>query len=235
MVKLSNHRIDFKPCGPYESVYQTVCIGNTSDTPCIFKVLQDSTNTFRAFPQLGLIKGKSFALITYEFSPKTARFFNFASQIIFNNSSSNLQTVHLQGCSYAPQISFPQDKLFFPPIYSGVSQHQKFSIKNESRIPLEYEWRVPEKYNNEVNLQPVKACLMPNQIQEIHATFTALKKKNYEISVPLVAKNQFDHLKHEVGFFNPGSGMNQAQMSTSHEGVMQIKKSIQIIGAGNDG
>jgi hypothetical protein len=75
MVKISQHNLDFKPCGPFESVYQ---------------ILQDSTQTFNAFPSLGLIPGKSFALVTYEFSPKTARFFNFASQIIFNNSSANL-------------------------------------------------------------------------------------------------------------------------------------------------
>jgi len=39
MVKISNHKLDFKPCGPYESVYQTVTLTNSSDTPVIFKVL----------------------------------------------------------------------------------------------------------------------------------------------------------------------------------------------------
>jgi hypothetical protein len=53
--------------------------------------------------------------------------------------------------------------------------------------------------------------MMPNQVQEIFATFTALKKKNYEISIPLIAKNLFDYAKHEVGFFNPGSGLNMTQ------------------------
>jgi hypothetical protein len=210
MVKLSHKKLDFKPCGPFESVYQTVTLSNSSDTPVIYKVLQDSTGTFSAYPPLGLIKGKSFALITYEFSPKTARFFNFASQVIFNNSSANLQTVHLQGCCYAPQLAFSQDKLFFPPIYSGVSQHQKFTIKNESRVPLEYDWHVPQKYTNEVSIAPCTSVLMPNQVQEIHATFTALKKKHYEIAVPLSIKNQFDYTKHEVGFFNPGSGLNMS-------------------------
>lgn len=95
-----------------------------------------------------------------------------------------------------------------------MSQHQKFNIKNESRVPLEYEWRVPEKYTNEVSLQPVKSVLMPNQVQEIFATFTALKKKHYEISAPLTAKNLFDYVKHEVGFFNPGSGLNMVNAKT---------------------
>jgi len=97
--------------------------------------------------------------------------------------------------------------LFFPPIFAGVSQRQKFSIKNNSRVPLEFDWKVPEKYVNEVSLNPVTTVLMPNQEQAIVATFTALKKKNYEIIVPLNVKNLFDYAKHFVGFFNPGSGL----------------------------
>lgn len=66
------------------------------------------------------------------------------------------------------------------------------------------------------------------------ATFTALKKKHYEITVPLNVKNMFDHAKNEVGYFNPGSGLNM-HSSINQEGLVAIKKSIQIIGAGNDG
>jgi hypothetical protein len=58
---------------------------------------------------------------------------------------------------------------------------------------------------------------MPNQVQEIFATFTALKKKHYEINAPLTAKNLFDFVKHEVGFFNPGSGLNMTQSKTNHQ------------------
>ena len=65
----------------------------------------------------------------------------------------------------------------------------------------------------------MKAILLPNQVQEIFATFTALKKKNYEISVPLIAKNLFDYAKHEVGFFNPGSGLNISGTNKTHEGI----------------
>ena len=119
-----------------------------------FKVLQDSTNTFKAFPPVGLIAGQSFALVCFEFSPKQPRFYNFASQFIFNNSSANMQQVVLQGYCYAPAISFPQDKLFFPPSYQGVQAKQSFKVKNDSRIPLEYEWRVPDKYRNEVSFEP---------------------------------------------------------------------------------
>ena len=68
MVKISpSNKVTFPPCGVSESVYQTVQIVNTSDTPVFFKILQDSTKTFRAFPPIGMINGKSFSLICFEF------------------------------------------------------------------------------------------------------------------------------------------------------------------------
>ena len=45
----------FPSCGPNESVYQTIQIQNTSDTPVYYKMLKDSTNTFKAYPSEGLI------------------------------------------------------------------------------------------------------------------------------------------------------------------------------------
>lgn len=80
MVKVSpSNKITFLPCGPNESTYQTIQIVNTSDTPVFYKMLQDSTKTFRSFPSTGIIPGKSFGIICFEFSPKQPRFYNFTA------------------------------------------------------------------------------------------------------------------------------------------------------------
>jgi hypothetical protein len=44
-------------------------------------------------------------------------------------------------------------------------------------------------------------------------------------------------VKHQVGFFNPGSGLTLTgtNKALSDEGIVIIKQAIQIIGAGNDG
>ena len=101
------------------------------------------------------------------------------------------------------------DKLFFPPIYKGVSSKQQLNLKNESRIPLKYEWKVPEKYRNEIKFSPTTAFLLPNEETKVVATFTALKKKDYHINVPIYARNIYDHVKNSVGFYNPGSGLHK--------------------------
>ena len=75
------------------------------------------------------------------------------------------------------------------------------------------------------------------------ANFTALKRKKYEITVPMFAKNLYDRVKHQVGFFAPGSGLHLAQtqsggvvpiVQAADEGITQIRQAIQIIGAGSD-
>ena len=48
---------------------------------------------------------------------------------------------------------------------------------------------------------------MPNEATDVFAVFTALRRKEYQITVPLFTKNLFDILKNSVGFFAPGSGL----------------------------
>ena len=155
-----------------------------------------------------MINGKSFTLICFEFQPKQPRAYNFTAQCVFNHSASNIQSIHLLGQCYAPALSLGNNaKLFFPPTFIGVSSKQKLAIKNDSRIPLEFEWKVPEKYKTEVQFDPPKAYLLPNEETKVTTTFTPLKKKEYIIDIPVYAMNTYDHVKNMIGFYNPGSGL----------------------------
>lgn len=121
--------VNFPSCGPGESVYQTVQIHNTSDTPVYYKILQDSTQTFKAYPHVGLIHGKSFSIVCFEFNPRQPRDYNFLAQFIFNHNPSNIQKVNLLGHCYEPALALSNDsKLFFPPIFKGVSSKQQLFV-----------------------------------------------------------------------------------------------------------
>lgn len=220
MVKISpSNKIVFPAAAVNESVYQTVQIVNTSDTPVYFRILADPTKTFRSFPQIGIINGKSFSLICFEFLPKTARFFNFTAQCMFNHSAANIHSIHLVGYCYSPALTLANNaKLFFPPTFMGVSSKQRFNIKNDARIPVEFEWKVPDKYKTEVVFEPSRAYLQPNEVTKVLTTFTPLKKKEYMIDIPVYASNVQDHIKNMIGFYNPGSG---AMMQTITKAQMK--------------
>jgi len=120
----------------------------------------------------------------------------------------------------------------------GVQAKQKFKVKNDSRIAVEYDWRVPEKYQNEVSFEPTHALLQPNETIEVCANFTPLKKKEYQITVPLFARNLFESKKTQVGYYNPGSAsLIEAHTDSiiSQNNYKIATKNIMIIGAGSDG
>jgi hypothetical protein len=78
--------------------------------------------------------------------------------------------------------------------------------------------------------------LLPNEECKIAATFTALKKKDYHINVPIYAKNIYDHVKNSVGFFSPGSGLISKNSGQSKSSSTPFKKYVlEIVGRGSDG
>ena len=97
---------------------------------------------------------------------------------------------------------------------------------------------MPEKYRNEVSFTPNKAILSPNEEAKLIACFTPLKKKEYQISIPIFSRNLFDQIKSTVGFFSPGSGLNLTnadKFAAEASAVASSNKAITIIGAGSDG
>ena len=82
--------------------------------------------------------------------------------------------------------------------------------------------------------------MAPNEASTVTAVFTPLKRKEYQVSIPLFTKNLYDPLKNQVGFFSPGSGLlrqdNAAQSTISTmQQTASSSKFIEIVGAGADG
>lgn len=77
--------------------------------------------------------------------------------------------------------------------------------------------------------------MLPNEEAKIVATFTALKRKDYHINVPIYAKNIYDHVKNSIGFFSPGSGLMQKRQLPAGTQNPFKKYMLEIIGRGSDG
>jgi hypothetical protein len=127
--------VHFLPAALEESVYQTVQLVNNSDTPIYYKLLPDPSRTFRIFPSTGLIEGKSFALICFEFNPKVQRSYSFVTQCILNHTASFQTKLQLIGYCYVPSILLEgENKIYYPPTFMGVESKEKLAIKNESLV-----------------------------------------------------------------------------------------------------
>jgi hypothetical protein len=107
------------------------------------------------------------------------------------------------------------------------------TIKNDSRIPCEYEFRIPEKFKKEIMFDPMRNILRPNEEVKVSCTFTPVKKREYQISLPLQVSSIYDVAKDKIGYYNPGSGANYKLSDALQR--KSTKYEVCIVGAGSDG
>jgi len=226
--------VKFLPAALEESTYQTLQLTNNSDTPIFYKMLPDPSRTFRIFPPVGLIEGKSFALVCFEFSPRIPQSYSFVTQCLLNHSASFQTKLQLVGYCYVPTISIEgESKIYYPPTFMGVASKEKLRIKNESLVQCDVSCVIPEKYKEEITFFPQTFRLKGNEIREVSCTFIPKKPQPYTVNAKLIASGVYDPFRDLVGFFNPSSG-NLVKQGSMRE-KMQRTKEVVILGAGADG
>lgn len=226
-----NDLVVFPPCAINESVYQSVELINKTDTPTYYKFSPDINKSFRVFPSCGIVQGKTFSIVIIEFNPKLAKSYNQTLACSLNHNMGSTLHISVFGYCSEPKISLQNDgKIYFPPSYTGVYSRQKLKMKNLARIPIEYVIEVPNKYQDEVYLEPKTCKLKPNEYMLLDCSFIPYKKKNYLINIPMKVFSILDPEQEIIGFHLPGSGYNPIPRERS-----EINYQFQIIGAGGDG
>lgn len=217
-----SNKVYFRPCSVDENVYATLHLTNKTDTPIFYKFLQNTNKAFRVFPPCGIIEGKSFNLVTFEFSPKEVKNYTHSISCCLNHNLSDQLTFKLYGFCFEPKISLQNEgQIFFPPSFIGVASKQKYQIHNLARVPLEFKVEIPAKYENELIIKPNQKILKPNEIFNLLCSFAPFKKKEYKIKVPVVVSSVIDPLQSIVGYHLPGSGSMDLEASKK-ESVYEI-------------
>lgn len=228
---LPSNRIIFEPCTIGESVYASIYLVNKTDTPTYFRFTQDVNRIFRTYPLHGLIEGKSFQVIIFEFCPNAAKPFLCALSCSLNHNLSEQLSFKLFGYSCEPKLELQNEgQIFFPPSFAGVMSRQNYMIHNRSRIPVEFNFTIPQKYENELYLEPSKGTLKPNELTYLRCSFIPYRKKNYKITCPVTIRDVINPQQTLVGYFEPGSGSNEKQRNRQ-----EMKYKIEVFGVGGDG
>jgi len=227
-----NGNVVFEPCSVGQTNYQSVQFTNNSDTPVYFRILGDPTNTFRVYPKLGLVPGKSTQLVCLEFNPKDAREYNYQMQCILNHSSSYIKKIHLYGISYTPDVVLGDNSMiYFPPSYMGVPSSRNLNVRNISLIPVNATFQIPKKYSKEISFDPQIVKLGPNECSTTNCTLIPSKAKAYNISIVIKAEETYNQNLDLIGYFNPGSG-NIEKENVNYRSVI---KYLNVVGAGAEG
>ncbi|EAR97146.2 MSP (major sperm protein) domain protein (macronuclear) [Tetrahymena thermophila SB210] len=232
-------KVYFKSCRVGEVSYQSVELQNQGDTPVYFRVQKDPSSIYNVYPQVGLIQPKQFILLVIQFAPQKAKKYEYSINIVLNHNNSNIKPLSLYGFCSEPLVDIENDgKLFFPPSFLGVYSKQKMKVENRSKINLEFDILIPDKYKEMLHFEPQSGVMKPNEHVYITCGFVPYQKKNYKIKPIFKAKERIDLTQSMVGYFMPGSGSSeqqQIQQEDEIQSLKQIEKQLEVVARGADG
>jgi len=187
-IDIPNHRLNFPPCIPGERVYQTFTIANGGDTPLRYSIEEDVTKAFRFQPAVGLVKPRSFSVISAEFAPAIADHFQSRVMIVFNQSQANAVPITLIGNAYEPEVAIEEvdEKtpcLFFKPTSVGSHTTRIVTLRNKSRVPVQFSWNIPEQHKRHIAIQPTSGVLGGNETCPLTVQFLPKQEMPYSLAV----------------------------------------------------
>nr|CCA15071.1 conserved hypothetical protein [Albugo laibachii Nc14] len=168
----ANHRVHFPPCYLSDSVFQTIMIENTGDTPALFQFSDDPTGCYECRPNCGYISSKSIHLVQIRFSPVQLGTNRGFVHCIVNYYESTRINIELIGVGAIPKLTFndhPDDfesslidvvsskveaKVYLKPTALGLSSVRCLQLINVSRIPLVYGFDIPDIADNVFSVKP---------------------------------------------------------------------------------
>ncbi|KAI8834503.1 hypothetical protein BC829DRAFT_448428 [Chytridium lagenaria] len=132
-INFGANRLDFPSCHVDKSVYRTVRVSNTGDTPVKFAFIEGNSNTAHGIG---------------------------GGTLLASEGGHPFSDLHVRGYGFVPHLSFENDNILcFRPTCIGSQSSRVFIARNTSRISVDFEWKIPKHYSSFVSVEPTTGTL----------------------------------------------------------------------------
>ena len=180
---LSHRLLTFPAVHVGDSSFQTISIKNDNDTPMMFSFSSDLSAAFKVVPPVGLVPAGRTQLLAVRFSPLEASRYHKTATIILNNDIGAALSLQLVGTGCRASLQMPT-KLFCPTACVGASSKARMTVTNPSRLPLAYEWDVPERLMTQLSVDKPSGILRGHESAELVWSFSPSASRNYLWKIP---------------------------------------------------
>lgn len=173
----SRRRVDFCPCAAGTASHQTLVLRNGGDTPLSFRFAAPEA-PFRVWPSAGVVEPNGFRLVTLRFEPAAAGEYAAALSCALNGSAdaSHALSLRLWGAAESARAEHaaegPGGAVFFQPTCAGMSSSAASVLRNTTRVPMSFEWRVPASMAGKVRVEPARGVLQGTSELRLAWTYT---------------------------------------------------------------
>ncbi|XP_040295968.1 cilia- and flagella-associated protein 65 [Bufo bufo] len=184
---LDSSRMVFPPAKQDGHTYRTLLLQNTGPTIMTFVMDENSCPGVKVKPISGQLDPGSHQILLLRTSPAESGLVKHTVPLQLNYSPDYTQEIVLFSRAESPQLSLESEgKLYFKPTCVGSQSERLYSIRNLSRLPVHFEWRIQQADLQYLSVNPRSGIIRPNETLAQRWSFVPQEKQNYFIKATVL-------------------------------------------------
>ncbi|NWR42974.1 CFA65 protein, partial [Regulus satrapa] len=170
----------FPPVVCDTDTYCSMLLSNTSTSLITFNVNQTAGPSVLVKPSSGHIIPGGHQIFFLSTHPVNTVLQQHVLPLELNSYPSYTKKIVLQSCGQSLLLLLEGDgNLYFKPLQIGSSSTRMYTIKNCTRLPMVFTWKIRQSDSKILSVSPTAGILQPNEAMAQAWTFTPDKKTKY--------------------------------------------------------
>lgn len=120
-------------------------------------------------PLKGLVEPQQHQVFTVKIVPKEVKTYKHTLRLNLNDAEKNQKEIQVWGSAESADVFLEnRGELYFKPTCVGTESMRGYAVKNMSRIPLRFEWKLTHEDGKTLSVEPECGLIQPNESQVRH-------------------------------------------------------------------
>ncbi|XP_067299570.1 cilia- and flagella-associated protein 65 [Pseudorasbora parva] len=169
-----------------QASYRSILLQNTGDLPLIFRLDPEECPSVCVLPSSGLLPPGSHQILTFRCTPSPDHPFSIPLTLQLNASPNHTQVLSVVAVAEKLSMSVEEGgSLFFQPTAVGSRSERTLRVKNLSRVPVEFKWRLCGSDQRFLTVLPDTGILQPNESKVQTWSFAPKEEMMYNMKPSL--------------------------------------------------
>uniref|UniRef100_A0A9J8A7U6 Si:ch1073-349o24.2 n=1 Tax=Cyprinus carpio carpio TaxID=630221 RepID=A0A9J8A7U6_CYPCA len=166
--------------------YRSILLQNTGDLPLIFRLDPEECPSVCVLPPSGLVPSGSHQILTFRCTPSPDHPASIPLTLYLNASPKHTQVLNVVAVAEKLSMSVEEDgSMFFQPTAIGSCTERTLRVKNLSRVPVEFKWRLCGSDQRVLTVLPDTDTLQPNESKVQKWSFAPIEEMMYSMKPSL--------------------------------------------------